>query len=258
VPATLIAAAVPACFALIVGRPLMRLSGLAAGIATLALLVIVYTVISQWTSLTGGLTSFVHIPTDTGLYTALGWALLAMTAVYAFQRSRTGLRLRASREDELAATSVGINVTRERLAAFVASAAIVGVSGALYAHYLGAISSTLFYFQITFLTLAMLVVGGISTLAGAVVGTIVIAAVGEMLSLLEVGPNLGFVSLPAIPGLTEVGLALVMLGCLLLFPRGLTGGREIVWPFGKWPRRLPRPVERTGQQVEEVAEGAAR
>ena len=230
IPATLFAGLVAAVFALIIAVPLMRLSGLAAGIATLAVLVIVFTVLSHTDNLTGGLTALNGIPTDTGLFTALVWALIAMAFAYLYQGSRLGLRLRASREDELAAKALGISVIRERTLAFVLSAFFVGVSGSLYAHFLGSITPTLFYLQITFLTIAMLVVGGINSLAGAVVGTIFISALQEGLLRLERGP--GFI--PARPGLTEVGLALVMLAILIFRPRGITASREIVWPFGRW------------------------
>jgi branched-chain amino acid transport system permease protein len=252
IPATLLAGVIAGTFALLIGGPLMRLTGLAAGIATLAVLVIVFTVLSQWIDLTGGLTAINQIPTDTGIYTALVWALIAMTVVFLFQQSRTCLRLRGSREDELAARSLGIGVLGERLIAFVISAAIVGVSGALYAHFLGSIIPSLFYFQLTFLTIAMLVVGGISSLSGAVVGTIFISVLQELLRRLEAGPDLGVWKVPESPGLTEVGLALVMLLCLLLLPRGLTRGREIVWPFAKWSTRRPTWITRPAA-AEDVA-----
>jgi branched-chain amino acid transport system permease protein len=252
IPATLLAGVIAGIFALLIGGPLMRLTGLAAGIATLAVLVIVFTVLSQWIDLTGGLTAINQIPTDTGIYTALVWALIAMTVVFLFQQSRTCLRLRGSREDELAARSLGIGVLGERLIAFVISAAIVGVSGALYAHFLGSIIPSLFYFQLTFLTIAMLVVGGISSLSGAVVGTIFISVLQELLRRLEAGPDLGVWRFPESPGLTEVGLALVMLLCLLLLPRGLTRGREIVWPFTKSSTRRPTWITRPAA-AEDVA-----
>jgi branched-subunit amino acid ABC-type transport system permease component len=256
IPATLLAAAVAAAFALTIGGPLMRLTGLAAGIATLAMLQIVYTVITQWVDLTGGLTAINQIPTDTGIYTALVWALIVMAVVYLVQESPLGLRLRGSREDELAARSVGIGVVGERLAAFVASAAIVGIAGALYAHFLGSITADLFYFQITFLTIAMLVVGGINSLSGAVIGTVFISVLQEGLRRLEVGPNIGFWNLPASPGLTEVGLALVMLATLLLRPGGITGSREIVWPFSKWSTGRSLPAEALREEADETPPGS--
>lgn len=229
IPAVLLAGITSATLALILAFPLMRLSGLAAGIATLAVLIIVKTVLSQWDSLTGGLTALNGIPTDIGLYAALIWSIVAIVFAYLYQGSRYGLRLKASREDEIAARSVGISVVRERAIAFVLSGFLVGLSGALYAHFLGSITPDLFYFQITFLTIAMLVVGGMTSLAGAVTGTIFIAALQEGLRNLEKGPSF----VPARPGLTEVGLAIVLIVVLIYRPKGLTKSREITWPFSR-------------------------
>jgi branched-chain amino acid transport system permease protein len=238
IPAALMAAGVAAAFAFLISIPLMRLSGLAAGIATLAVLVIVYVVISHWDSVTGGQTTLVGIPTDSTLNVALVWALIAMAVAFAFQESRIGRRLRASSEDEAAARAVGIGVVRERIAAFVLSAAVAGLGGALYGHYLGAFSPDAFYFQITFLIVTMLVVGGVRSLAGAVVGTAFVTVFAEALRNAESGIDAGPVSIAARPGLREVGLGVVLLLILVVRPRGITGGREVHWPLGKWmPRR---------------------
>jgi branched-chain amino acid transport system permease protein len=246
IPATLMAAAVAAAFAVLISVPLMRLSGLAAGIATLAILVIVYVVISHWDSVTGGQTTLVGIPTDSTMNVALVWALIAIAVAYLFQESRLGRRLRASDEDEAAAQAVGIPVVRERVAAFVLSAGVVGAGGALYGHFLGAFSPDAFYFQITFLIVTMLVVGGLRSLAGAVAGTSFVTIFAEFLRRVEGGVHVGPISVPARPGLREVGLGVALLLILVLRPTGITGGRELHWPFRRW--LPPRPVEPAVQE----------
>ena len=100
--------------------PLARLSGLTAGLATFAVLSIVNVVSRNWEQLTHGTAGVSGIPTTTTIWVALGWAIAAMAAAWLFQRSRVGLRLRASREDEAAARSIGVGVARERTIAFVA------------------------------------------------------------------------------------------------------------------------------------------
>ena len=109
-----LSALVPAVFALIVALPLMRLNGLAAGIATLAMLFAVGVLIANWESLTGGRTSFAAIRTVTDVPFALVIVLIMMTLAFIYQQSRFGLRLRGTREDQLAARSLGINVVKER------------------------------------------------------------------------------------------------------------------------------------------------
>jgi branched-chain amino acid transport system permease protein len=229
-PATLAAGSIAALVALVLSVPLARLSGLTAGLATFAVLVIVNVVARNWQQVTHGTSGVSGIPTTTTVWTALAWALVAMAAAWALQRSAIGLRLRASREQDAAARSIGIGVARERAVAFVVSAFFVGVAGALLGTFIGSFNPDAFFLNITFLMVVMLVVGGMTSLAGAVLGTIVISVAAEALRRLERGVDLGLVDVPARGGLREVGLALLMLGILLLRPNGLTGGRELAWP----------------------------
>jgi branched-chain amino acid transport system permease protein len=232
IPTILLAAALPAVFALILSAPLMRLSGLPAGIATLAVLFAVGIVVGRWETLTGGQTSLSTIRRDTGVYSALVWALIVMAIVYLYQQSRFGLRLRGTRDDQVAARSVGISVVRERTIAFVLSGAIVGVSGALFAGYLGTITPGVFFIgtgsgvgNVTFITIAMLVVGGVRSLSGAVIGTVFVSGISEALRELEKATD--------VRNITEIALALILLAVLILRPGGITGSREISWPFSR-------------------------
>jgi branched-chain amino acid transport system permease protein len=231
VPATVVAGLAAAVFAAIIAVPLMRLSGLTAALATFAVLVIVFVVADNWDAVTGGASGLANVPTQTGVYGALVWALVAIVIAYAFQRTRWALMLRASREDEPAARSVGIGVTLERTIAFVLGAFLAGVGGSLFAQFLGAFTAQAFFLNITFLTLMMLIVGGFTSLAGAVIGTIFISTLSAVLIRVEDGVNIVGVHVQATRGLREVILALIMLLVLILRPRGITGGREIHWPF---------------------------
>jgi branched-chain amino acid transport system permease protein len=222
--ALLAGAMVAMLVALLLAVPLMRLSGLPAGIATLAVLIIVFVVLSQ--SVTGETRTLVGVPLSLTLGKALFLGLAAIAIAHAFSKTGTALRLRATREDEVAARSVGIGVTRERTIAFVISAGLVGVSGSMFAHLQGSITPDAFYFEVTFLTLAMLVVGGMNSLWGAVVGTVVLTAIAEVLRQVEKGVSLGVVDIPERPGLTEVGLGLLLLVILIVRPEGITRGRE--------------------------------
>lgn len=233
IPAIILGALLAALVALVVAVPLMRLSGIAASIATFAFLVVVQVVISNSDSVTHGTGTLLGMPMDTTMFGAAGWALLAIATAFIFQESALGLRLRASREDEVAAKAVGINVARARLVAFVISAFFVAIGGALYGHLFGSIIPDAFYLSMTFVTIAMLVIGGVNSLSGAVIGTVVFSALGEMLRRIEEGVNLGLIQVPSRPGLREVALAAIMLIILLFRPSGLTGGKEIYWPWKK-------------------------
>lgn len=233
VAAILAAGAVAAIVAVLLAFPLMRLSGLMAGLATFAVLVIVHVVARNWKEVTNGSTGMTAVPTTTSETNALVWALVAMTIAYLFQQSRVGLKLRASREDEYAAKAAGIRVVRERRVAFVLSAFITGIGGALFAQFLGSFNPDAFFLDITFLTIAMLVIGGTKALTGAVVGTVVVSAFGEALRQIEQGVGIFGISISTPPGLRQVGLAVAMLAILLVRPSGITKGRELRWPLGQ-------------------------
>ncbi len=251
--AVALSALVPAAFALIVALPLMRLNGLAAGIATLAMLFAVGTTIANWESLTGGRTTFATIRTVTDVPFSLVIALVMMTLAFIYKESKFGLRLRGTREDQLAARSLGISVLRERTIAWVISAAMVGIAGAMLAGFLGSINPEQFFLGarssggVTFVTIAMLVVGGITSLSGAVLGAIFISGVAEGLREVE--------DLTEINNLTNIVLAAILLMTLILRPKGITGGREIYWPFKREQtmRRPPGtgiPAAETGAAVD--------
>jgi branched-chain amino acid transport system permease protein len=222
-----------ASVALVIGWPLMRLSGVAASIATFAILVVAYVVFGNWTAVTGGQNSLMGLPAYVGLWTALGWAVAAIAIAFVYQETRSALLLRASREDEAAAQASGVNVVLHRLIAFVISAFLSGIAGVLLAHFLGIVRVENFYLDLTFLSVAMLIIGGRGSLTGAVTGALVIAVLTELLRQSEIGVQVGKTVIAAPPGLGDVILALIMLLIILFRPDGIAGGREIRWPFAK-------------------------
>jgi branched-chain amino acid transport system permease protein len=237
---TLAGAGFATVFALLFAAPIVRLAGVQAGIGTLAILVIVFNFNIFTSSITRGTSTMIGVPKTTTFLSVLIWALIFIAAAFAFQQSRGGLRLRASRENEWAAKSVAVRVSVERAVAWVLSGFVVGVAGALYGHYFVTFSPFDFYFGLTFLTVAMLVVGGMTSVTGAVVGCYLLTVVNELFRRWEVN-GLGSVEPPS--GTANLVLAFVLLVALILRPKGITGGKEIPWP-GDWRLdwiRWPRP-----------------
>lgn len=222
-----------AVFAFVVGLPLMRLSGISASIATFAVLVITNAVLGNWTTVTGGQNSLMGLPLYVGLWTALGWAVASIVIAFIYQETRSALLLRASREDEAAAAATGVHIVRHRLIAFVISGFLSGIAGVLLAHFLGTVRVETFYLDLTFIIVAMLVIGGMRSLTGAVFGAIVIAALTEFFRQLEIGFAVAGTTIAAPPGVGDATLALVMLLVILFRPKGIAGGQEIAWPFGR-------------------------
>ena len=225
IPSLLLAAALGGVFAFVAGLPLMRLSGLAAGIATFALLEITHNIIQNWPRIGPGATTLSLVPESTGALQATLGAIVAIAVAFLYQRSRLGRQLRATREDPAAASGIGIDVHRQRLWAFTLSGALAGCAGS--------ITTDQVYLELTFITLAMLVFGGIGSLWGAVVGALAISGLDSFLSQAEGGIHIGFkLDLPT--GSHLVFLAAIMALVLILRPSGLTGGREFRLPL---PRR---------------------
>ncbi|MEI7760664.1 MAG: branched-chain amino acid ABC transporter permease [Thermoleophilia bacterium] len=225
-----LAAAVGGAIALLVGMPLMRLSGLAAGIATLAVLEVTHNLLREWDRIGPGATTLALVPETTGGLQSTVGALIVISVALAYQRSRFGRMLRASREDAAAAEGAGINVHRQRLWAFTLSGALAGFAGGLFVHLLGSITADQVYLELTFISLAMLVVGGITSLFGAVVGALLISGVDTFLGRAEQGVHIGF-TLDLPQGSRLVLLGALMAAMLILRPSGITGGREfsLVW-----------------------------
>lgn len=225
-PAILVAVLATMVLAMLIGLAIWRLEGSAATIATLALLIIMHGVLIGWREVTRGAQSFFGVPRDTGIWAAAFGCLIALLVARYYRDSISGLRLRAGRENAIAATAIGVNVPRERYVAFVISAGLMALSGALLAHFLGAFSPKKFFFTDTFFLLAMLIVGGMSTVTGAILGASAVTLVTEVLRRLESGLDLGFVTLPQVFGTTQIGIGILILLALVKRPDGLSGLQE--------------------------------
>ena len=140
VPSLLLAAA-SGTSALLVGMPLMRLSGLAAGIATFAVLGITHNVLRYWTKVWPGPQTLALVPETTGVLQAAVGAMIAVVVAFAYQRSRLGRLLRATREDPAAAQAAGIDVHRQRLVGVRAVGCAVGLRRRPLVHEIGTITT---------------------------------------------------------------------------------------------------------------------
>lgn len=228
-PAVLvIAAAAAAVFALLTAPAMARLSGLQSGIATLALLVITFTVINSWTDVTRGSSTMIGVPRQTTPLISFICVTIAIVVALWYRDSRSGLQLRASREDTEASHASGIAVGRQRAIAWVLSAAVCGMGGALYAAFLTAFSSGTFFLSLTFSLIVMIVLGGYLSTSGAVIGAVAVSILQEVLRRLQDGQLTGGAALPA--GVTDLVLSAILILALIKAPTGLMGIRELGLP----------------------------
>ncbi len=186
----LFAAVAGGIVAAISGAFLMRLNGLAAGIATFAVLGLFYNFFFNNTKLGPGSQALPAVPKFSGVYEPLLLAAVAIILVYGLNVSSIGRKLRATREDLMSAPALGISIQKVRWVAFTLSGALAGLSGGMYVHVAGTWQVQDYYLVFTFLTLAMLVIGGSASMWGAIAGTLVVTAVGQILLLWEQGKSI--------------------------------------------------------------------
>ena len=226
-PATLIAGLLAMLVAFLVGLSLMRLKGAYISVATLGFLVIVQVVLINWDQVTRGARTFAGVPPYANLWNVWIWAVAAVYLVWRIGASGFGREMRAARDDEVAAQSLGISVLRSRLLAFCLSAFLTGVAGSLWAHFITSFSPKSFYFSQAFNIITMLVIGGLSSVSGSVVGVVLITVLSELLRNAERGFDLGIFRLPPIYGASQILMAVMFVLVMVFRPSGLLGGREI-------------------------------
>jgi len=184
-------------FGLILGFPSLRLSGHFLAITTIAFQTIVYLVLTQWTSFTGG--QFGIAVPKVGATVLFGRPLFAITTPYAFYylalaamtvsvlvawrlaSSRLGKEWQAIRDDELLARMIGIDATRDKLVAFVISAGLAGGAGVLSAYYVQGVSPNDFSIWTSATVVGMVLIGGRGTIVGAVLGAAMLTLLPEIL-----------------------------------------------------------------------------
>lgn len=234
--ATLIAGVLVSLVALAVGAVIMRLNGNFVAVATLGFLVIVRVILINADSFTRGSRTFSGVTAFTDLWWTWGWAVVTIYVVWRIKRSPWGRQMLAQRADKWAAQSVGIPILRPRLLAFVLSAFFGAIAGSLFAHQILAFSPGAFYFDITFEVITMLVVGGLGSVTGSVLGATTIYALSEILREVEDQSH--------IYGLSGIALGVFFLLVIIFRPDGIMGQREL--SIGPWRRRGSSPLGTSG------------
>jgi branched-chain amino acid transport system permease protein len=197
---------------LVVGIPTLRLKGDYLAIATLGFGEIVRVVILNL-DIVGGPRGFPGIPQRTDLSWVLFWFLICLLVIKNIINSSHGRALISIREDEIAAETMGINTTFYKVFAFVTGSFFAGIAGGLFAHYLMMLHPSSFTFFRSVEILLMIVLGGMGSITGSILGAFVLTILPEALR--------GFTYLRLV--IYSIILILIM----LLRPQGLIGGKEI-------------------------------
>jgi branched-chain amino acid transport system permease protein len=243
----LLAVLVTAVIGAFFGIPALRLKGLYLAIATLASQEIILFTVRTWDAVTGGtdaislprleMAGFVFRQDFHWYWIIAGFAVLVVITGRNLFRTGLGRAFMAVRDQDIAASAIGVNVTRVKVTAFAVSSGLAGLSGALWAHYRGNATPETFLLELSILFVAMVIVGGLGSIAGAVYGAAFMWMVPELITklLLNVG---GTEWVARIPHLEMIFFGLLIMLFLIFEPRGL----DRIWQrtkdyFRFWPFR---------------------
>jgi len=222
-----------ALVAAIVGFPVLRLRGHYLAVATLGLIFIIQGLATNLDGYTRGALGLNGLPELTNLWWVYGWMLLTLYVCWKLKHSSLGRTMLAVRENELAASCLGVKITQTRILSFALGAFFAGVAGGLWAHLVTLVTPTSFTFLFAFQLVVMVVLGGSGSITGAALVAAALTIATEALHPVEEAVGLY--------GLSQMLLAVAVLLVLIYRPKGLFGMAEpdlLAW-IGKLPGRQP-------------------
>jgi branched-chain amino acid transport system permease protein len=234
---------------LLFGMPSARVKGFYLAITSIAAYFIIIWVINHWTSVTGGFNGtsvpyasiggLVFESNFSQFYLIMGVAVIVIFLAKNLARTRTGRAFIAIRDNDLAAEVMGINLFYHKILAFFIGCFLAGIAGSLLAHSVGSITTENFPFMDSILFVGMIIIGGLGTTLGPILGVAVLRLLG--VAVLFLSPALKS-SFPMLPGGFTTGIAptlygLVIILFLILEPRGMAHRWNLfkasyrLWPF---------------------------
>lgn len=216
-------------FAFLISFPVFRVRGDYLAIVTLGFGEVIRVLCNALQGVTNGPLGLKGLSPFTNLWWSWGVAVVTVLLITRLINSSYGLAMKAIRDDETAARAMGVDPFRHLLLAFLISAFFSGVAGGLLAHLITTISPSLFTFFLTFNLLIMIVVGGLGSTTGAVIGAMLFAWGGEALRIVESPMNLGLFTIPGIPGMRMVIFSVILMVVIIFVRRGIMGQKELNW-----------------------------
>jgi branched-chain amino acid transport system permease protein len=213
-------------FAFFIGFPVLRLRGDYLAIATLGFSEIVRVIFTNLQTVTNGAVGIKNIPPTANLWWTFGIMIQAVILMRRLLRTSYGRALIAVRDDEVAAEGMGISLFKHKMFSFILSSILAGIGGGLLASVVGSINPLLFRFVLAYDILLIVVLGGMGSISGTIVGAFIITIAKEWLRWLDNGFSLEFVQVPAVAGLRMVVFSLLLMCVILFYRKGLFGSRE--------------------------------
>ena len=241
--ALILAGVVAAGIAALIGIPVLRLKSDYLAIATLGFSEIIRAVISapQLNQITNGSYGLKNIPGFPNLFVAFGLCALCILVMVLLINSSYGRAFKALREDEIAAQAMGLNLFRYKQLAFVISSFFTGVGGGLLAMFMRSIDSKTFSITLTYDILLIVVLGGIGSVTGSVLGAFLVTAGREWLRFFDSPLTIGGFQVPLFrSGFRMVVFSILLMVVVLFYSRGIMGSNEFSWDgLGRLIKGIP-------------------
>ena len=223
---------------IVIGLPALRLKGDYLAIITLAFGEIIR-VLVQNIKITGGAMGMGGIGRYTGFGWGFFWTLMVVAFTFLLVNSRHGRAIKSVREDEIAAESVGINLTYYKIVAFAGAAFFAGVSGSLFAHHICYLEPGNFGYNMSIEMLVMVVLGGLGSISGSIISATVLTIVPEVLQTFASWKMIIY--------------SLLLVVVMIFKPSGLMGDYEL--SAARLVRKVFRKKEETPKLPENYTEG---
>jgi branched-chain amino acid transport system permease protein len=225
----LLAGMVTGLAALLMAIPVFRVRGDYLAIVTLGFGEMIQVVANNIVPLTNGPLGLKGLTPYTNLWWTWGAAIATVFCIVRIVNSSYGRAMKAVREDEIAAEAMGINAFRIKTLAFVISAFFQGAAGGLLAHLITTISPSLFTFMFTFNLLSIIVIGGLGSTTGAIIGAVLITWGSEILRTFEEPITIFGFYYEGIPGMRMVIFSVLLIVVMLFARKGIMGRQEFSW-----------------------------
>lgn len=216
-------------FGILIGIPALKLRDDYLAIATLGFSEIIRVVLTNVYSVTNGSLGLKMIPITTNIWSSWGIALIVIVFMVSLCKSNYGIALKAVRDDEIAANAMGINIYKTKLISFALGSMMAGIGGALLANLLGTIDPNMFRFVLTFNILLIVVLGGMGSITGTIISSIVITVLMEALRVLDESVSIMGYRFQGIPGMRMVVFSIMLMGVVLFYSEGIMGKKEFSW-----------------------------
>ncbi|MDR2522930.1 MAG: branched-chain amino acid ABC transporter permease [Synergistaceae bacterium] len=231
----------------VIAWPVLRLGGDYLGIATLGFAEIIRILIVNLTPYTNGSLGLKGIPAHTDLWMTYGCFVVVLAFMVRLMKSNFGNVLRAVRDDEIAARTMGVDTFKVRVLAFTIGSFGAGMGGALMGNLITTIDPKMFTITQTYSVLMIVVVGGLGSITGTVIGSVLITVMLEWLRFVESPIRMGAFVVPGVPGMRMVLFSVLLIAVIIFRREGIMGTREFSWDWF-----FPKPAKTT--QTKEARE----